>query len=277
MKTAASVLALALGLALTSTLAASDPKAAEEAAVDGANLIQAGKPREALPLLDRSLRLDPRSAWAYLVRGNAYSDLREFDRAVDDFDQALALDPKYHTAWFNRGNVCQRVGRYKQAIQHYDKALTLSPPADLERRIRKAKANSEASQRDVFKGVLLAPQEDAVKLAREAGAHADPMAFWKRVGKVTVFSMQRKEVLPNGGERTLFNTLRGIEVAMPMGRGKWRPIPVYIPLQRGDILHTTVPLRCPPGKAVLHENDPLGYRSQHVKIYLEWLYFKSGL
>jgi hypothetical protein len=51
----------------------------------------------------------------------------------------------------------------------------------------------------------------------------------------------------------------------------------YHPLQKGDIFNATVRLRCPPCVAICEEAKvPFGMMDDYVKLYLEWLYFKSG-
>lgn len=79
----------------------------------------------------------------------------------------------------------------------------------------------------------MAPEGDVAKLAREAGSPKDPMAFWKRIGQVQNFSMQRTDSLGAGyTERTRYSTIRCVRIEMPMGQGKWKPMPVYLPLER---------------------------------------------
>jgi tetratricopeptide (TPR) repeat protein len=267
------VAALSLAVALVSPLAASDDKAAAEAADEqGVKLIQSGKPREALPYLDRAIRLDPKGAHHYLHRGIAYCDLREYDRSLEDVDRTLALNPRYPQAWLNRGNLCQRVGRYKQAIWHYNKALEMSPPAWLEKMIRRSRANTERNQTDVLKRVLKAPDGDVAKLAREAGIRRDPMGFWKKRGKVTTFQMQQRE-----GDVTRYRPIWCVQIDVPLHGGKWGTAPVYLPLERGPYLGDRVALRCQPGVALLGSPDPLGVNLYHYRLWLEWLYFKSGI
>lgn len=271
--------ALVLVLGTTSVLSAADSTSpAEAAGAEGVRLIKAGKPKEALPHLSEAIRLAPDDKWHYLHRGIAYCDLRQFDKSLEDVDRALAIDPRMPQAWLNRGNLCQRVGRYKQGIAHYDRALAMSPPPWLEKMIRTARANNVRNQHEVLKGILMAPQGDVAKLAQEAGSHRNPMAFWKRIGQVQDFNMQRTDSLGSGyRERTRYSTIRCVRIEMPMGRGKWQPMPVYLPLERGEILNDSVTLSCQPGVAILWGPDPIGHTSFHVRLYLEWLYYKSGI
>jgi tetratricopeptide (TPR) repeat protein len=46
--------------------------------------------------------LDPNSADAYNNRGTAYDDLKEYERAIEDYNKAIELDPNYALAYDNR-------------------------------------------------------------------------------------------------------------------------------------------------------------------------------
>ncbi len=66
-------------------------------------------------------------AIAYNNRGNAYANLGEYRRAIQDYDQALRLDPGYAVAYYNRGLAYSDLGEYRRAIEDYDQALRLDP------------------------------------------------------------------------------------------------------------------------------------------------------
>lgn len=103
----------------------------------------------------------PGSAESYLKRGVAYLDIRQWDKAMEDFNKALALDPQMkkvhqHRAFVyfqneeydraladlnveaqrsprdaeiysSRGNVYQRMGELDKAMADYAQALQLDP------------------------------------------------------------------------------------------------------------------------------------------------------
>ncbi len=62
---------------------------------------------------------------AYFNRGNAYDDLGQYQRAIQDYTRAIQLDPDLAQAYYNRGIVYYNLGEYQRAIQDYDKACSL--------------------------------------------------------------------------------------------------------------------------------------------------------
>ena len=63
--------------------------------------------------------------WAYGNRGNAYADLGEHRRAIEDFDQALRLDPGYAHAYANRANARCHLGQVEASLDDRIEALRL--------------------------------------------------------------------------------------------------------------------------------------------------------
>jgi tetratricopeptide (TPR) repeat protein len=51
------------------------------------------------------IQKDPKDVQAYLSRGRAYKENRDYDKALADYDQALALDPKLADAYIGKA-VC---------------------------------------------------------------------------------------------------------------------------------------------------------------------------
>ncbi len=74
-----------------------------------------------------ALRLDPKSVAAYLNRGSVWSKKRDYDKAIADYTEAIRLDPKYAGAYSNRGAAWQTKGDYDKAIANYNEAIRLDP------------------------------------------------------------------------------------------------------------------------------------------------------
>jgi hypothetical protein len=53
------------------------------------------------------------------------------------------------------------------------------------------------------------------------------------------------------------------------------PIPVFLPLEDGDVFYAKVKIACEPRIAILLGGiDTAGLRDASVRKYVEWLYFK---
>ena len=74
-----------------------------------------------------AIQLDPNDRLPYNNRGNAYKDTGEFDRAIADYNDAIRLDPKYVNAYTGRGNAYQAKGDYDHAIADYNEAIKIDP------------------------------------------------------------------------------------------------------------------------------------------------------
>jgi tetratricopeptide (TPR) repeat protein len=72
----------------------------------------------------RAIEIDPRDV-AYLVRGNAYHDKKEYDRAVADYSKAIDISPRNTDAYYNRGNAFAAKQQYDEAIGDYSKSIEI--------------------------------------------------------------------------------------------------------------------------------------------------------
>ena len=58
------------------------------------------------------------------MRGRAYTSLKEYDQALEDFAEAKKIDPDDAETYFNSGYLRQQQGRYSDAIKDYDTAIS---------------------------------------------------------------------------------------------------------------------------------------------------------
>lgn len=56
-------------------------------------LLDQGRPLEAVAELDKAIKIEPNAAELYSLRGAARNDLGDFQRAIEDLDTATELDP----------------------------------------------------------------------------------------------------------------------------------------------------------------------------------------
>jgi tetratricopeptide (TPR) repeat protein len=98
-----------------------------------------GRYEDAVTALSRSLELYPRRrsgrdknatgfyAHAYTVRGSAYRQLGQIDRALQDLNAAITLDPYAVSAYVQRGITLREVGWFDESMQDLAVAITLAP------------------------------------------------------------------------------------------------------------------------------------------------------
>jgi tetratricopeptide (TPR) repeat protein len=75
----------------------------------------------------RAIALDPAFADAYNGRGLAYRNKNDDARAIASYDEAIRLSPKTAAFWNNRGVAYYYRADFDRAIQNYDEALKLNP------------------------------------------------------------------------------------------------------------------------------------------------------
>ena len=84
-------------------------------------------PAKAVEYFTRAIAFDQEFAPAFNNRGNAYTDLKQHQRAIRDFDRAIELDPANAFAFHNRGVAFKALQQYRRAIGDYDRAIELDP------------------------------------------------------------------------------------------------------------------------------------------------------
>jgi tetratricopeptide (TPR) repeat protein len=69
----------------------------------------------------------PTGAEFYLRRGEDFSSVRDYDRAIADYNTAIGLKPDYAEAYNDRGFAYYLKGDAERAIADYTRAITLRP------------------------------------------------------------------------------------------------------------------------------------------------------
>jgi tetratricopeptide (TPR) repeat protein len=64
---------------------------------------------------------------AYMMRANAYTRQRDFERAIRDYTSAIELDGNLTAAYNNRGVVYVSTGDYDEAAADFDRVISLEP------------------------------------------------------------------------------------------------------------------------------------------------------
>jgi tetratricopeptide (TPR) repeat protein len=73
-----------------------------------------------------AIKSNPNDAEAYLGRGDAYYEKKDYDKAIADYTQGIRLDPDFEAYRF-RGDAYFNKGDYDKAIADYSEALRLAP------------------------------------------------------------------------------------------------------------------------------------------------------
>ena len=68
-----------------------------------------------------------RTQCAYRLRGRAWADKGEPDKAIADFSEAIRLDPKDADTFAQRGEAWRARGEPDKAFADYDQAIRLAP------------------------------------------------------------------------------------------------------------------------------------------------------
>lgn len=90
------------------------------------------EPRRAIEDFDKALALKPTDPWNdYVNRGNAWSDLGEYENALSDYELAFQVKPDYNEAYYNRGIVFERQNQLKKAKDDFVKAYELGLRSEL--------------------------------------------------------------------------------------------------------------------------------------------------
>jgi len=82
---------------------------------------------DAVTACNAAIDISPNLADAYDERANAFTWLRDYERAIDDYGTVLKLRPSYFFAYNNRGNAYAALGEFDRAIADYSTAIRVRP------------------------------------------------------------------------------------------------------------------------------------------------------
>lgn len=93
----------------------------------GRQLLREGKAREAVQALNAAIEADADNPDAFVTRGAAYFELKEYANAKLDYEQALKLKPDFYRPYYNRALLKTSQGDIQGALQDYSEAIRLAP------------------------------------------------------------------------------------------------------------------------------------------------------
>lgn len=82
---------------------------------------------EAIDAYRQALKIKPDNAQAWCNLGAAFNTLKRHDEAIDSYRQALKIDAADAATWNNLGNAYGDLNRHDQAIDSYRQALKIKP------------------------------------------------------------------------------------------------------------------------------------------------------
>ena len=74
----------------------------------------------------KKIEEEPGNAFYSNKRGNAFYDLKEYEKAIEDYNKAIELVPNNASYWNNRGNTYYNLKEYEKAINDYSQAISLN-------------------------------------------------------------------------------------------------------------------------------------------------------
>lgn len=96
---------------------------AEELFLKAEKLEEQGKFKEAIPILNKAIRMNPDFLGAYINRGADYSVLGNYTEAIKNYKIVLKKDPVNQLALLNIGNNYKRLNKYQEAVNYYNEIL----------------------------------------------------------------------------------------------------------------------------------------------------------
>jgi tetratricopeptide (TPR) repeat protein len=95
-------------------------------------LFLAGDYLASISLFNRLLEIDPKNEIAFTYRGNAYTELGDYEKAIADYTEAIKLRPDtYPQPYYNRGRIYMLLKEYDKALPDLEKSIELDQYDDI--------------------------------------------------------------------------------------------------------------------------------------------------
>lgn len=104
---------------------------------------------QALEFFTKAIEVDPNDPGFYLNRGNAYSALKKFQEAFNDYGKAIELKSDYYQAYSNRGTILlSQLNQPEAALILFEVAIGIEPNF-VDAHINKAEALNKLGMEDL--------------------------------------------------------------------------------------------------------------------------------
>ena len=82
---------------------------------------------ECKKMAEAALELDDLNSKGHNYLGNVYSELKEYEKAIEQYKKAINIDLNFRDPYINLGNVYSDLKEYEKAIEQYKKAIEIDP------------------------------------------------------------------------------------------------------------------------------------------------------
>jgi tetratricopeptide (TPR) repeat protein len=84
---------------------------------------------KAIEILDKAIILYPKNSDFYIIRGNAYHRLKQYQKAIENYTKSISLNSQYENApiYTLRGRSYSELNQYEKAIADYTKSISFNP------------------------------------------------------------------------------------------------------------------------------------------------------
>ena len=89
--------------------------------------INAQKPEEAIPLLDKAISIKADIAYTYYLMGVAFFNMQDHRTAIKHFEKSLDVKPDIENAHYYLGKIAFDSKELEEAIRHFEAELKISP------------------------------------------------------------------------------------------------------------------------------------------------------
>ena len=176
----------------------------------GAVLLAQGRVRDALPLLEKAVGIDPDYADAHNNLAKALAEDGQTEAAIAHFEKAIEVAPRYVNAHYNLATLLAQCNRNEEAIARFKKALEINPQSPATRcNFAAALIASGRSDEAIpqYKAALETDPNSTIacsKLAELLATHPNESL---RDGNEAVALAERAIGLSNGWDAGLLDTL----------------------------------------------------------------------
>ena len=94
---------------------------------EGLEALQNGDTETAIRKADEAIKLEPKEAMFYALRGDAHKKAGNEEEALKNYDKAVELNPELFSNLLKRGATLQQLGQHELALQDLERSARLLP------------------------------------------------------------------------------------------------------------------------------------------------------